>query len=82
MSNFMRVKGLKMPACLILLAAVCFLFNPVAFAESVPRVTIRTRAENNRNASVWYRVFEHYREIAVVAPPEFCTLPPNAKLVR
>ena len=49
---------------LTLLAAVSFLFYPVAFAGSVSNVTVRTQADNNRNASVWYRVPEHYREIS------------------
>lgn len=47
-----------------LLAAINFLFYAVASAADVSRVTIRTRAENNRNASVWYRVPENYREIS------------------
>lgn len=49
---------------LTLLATVSLLFSSVGFAESVSLVTIRTRAENNRNASVWYRVPENYREIS------------------
>ena len=48
----------------IVLTVVSFLFYAVAFADSVSNVTIRTRAENNRNASVWYRVPENYREIS------------------
>ena len=47
-----------------LLAAVSFLFYPVAFAGSVSNVTVRTQADNNRNASVWSRVPENYREIS------------------
>ena len=49
---------------LTLLATVSLLFSSVGFAESVSRVTVRTCAENNRNASVWYRVPENYREIS------------------
>ena len=49
---------------LTLLATVSLLFFSVGFAQCISHVTIRTRAENNRNASVWYRVPENYREIA------------------
>ena len=49
---------------LILIAWVNLLIYADAFAQSISLVTIRTRAENNRNASVWYRVPEHYREIS------------------
>ena len=48
---------------LILVAWASLLIYAGAFAQSISLVTIRTRAENNRNASVWYRVPEHYREI-------------------
>ena len=45
----------------VILVTVCF----VAYSDvaSCTNVTIRTRAANNHNASVWYRVPEHYREI-------------------
>ena len=45
---------------------VFVLFRFVAYSgvTSTTNVTIRTRAENNRNASVWYRVPANYREIA------------------
>ena len=49
---------------LTLLAIVSLLFSSVGFAGSVSHITVRTRAENNRNASVWYRVPENYREIS------------------
>ena len=47
-----------------LLAAVSLLFFSVGFAQCISHVTIRTSSENNRNATVWYRVPENYREIA------------------
>jgi poly(3-hydroxybutyrate) depolymerase len=44
---------------------VCaILFYSIAFAQNISSVTMRTKAENNRNASVWYRVPENYREIS------------------
>ena len=45
----------------VILVTVCF----VAYSDvaSCTNVTVRTQADNNRNASVWYRVPEHYREI-------------------
>ena len=49
---------------LILVVWASLLIYAGAFAQSISRVTIRTRAENNRNASVWYRVPENYREIS------------------
>ena len=48
---------------LILVAWASLLIYAGAFAQSISHVTVRTRAENNRNASVWYRVPENYREI-------------------
>ena len=48
----------------IVLTAASFLFYAVAFADRVSRVTVRTRAENNRNASIWYRAPEGYRAIS------------------
>ena len=46
----------------VILVSLCF----VAYSDvaSCTNVTVRTRAENNRNASVWYRVPENYREIS------------------
>ena len=55
---------IKSDSRLILVARVSLLIYAGAFAQSISRVTIRTRAENNRNASVWYRVPENYREIS------------------
>ena len=49
---------------LILVAWASLLIYAGAFAQSIFHVTVRTRAENNRNASVWYRVPANYREIA------------------
>ena len=49
---------------LILVAWANLLIYAGAFAQSISHVTVRTRAENNRNATVWYRVPENYREIA------------------
>ena len=51
-SGEINMRQLKMPACLTLLATVSLLFFSVGFVGSVSHVTIRTRAENNRNASV------------------------------
>ena len=48
---------------LILVAWANLLIYAGTFAQSISHVTVRTRAENNRNASVWYRVPENYREI-------------------
>ena len=39
------------------------LIYPVAFAQNISCVTVRTQAVNNRNASVWYREPEYYRDI-------------------
>ncbi len=55
---------IKSDSRLILVAWVSLLIYAGAFAQSISRVAIRTRAENNRNASVWYRVPENYREIS------------------
>ena len=49
---------------LILIAWVNLLIYADAFAQSISNITVRTRVANNRNASVWYRVLEHYREIS------------------
>ena len=49
---------------LTLIVWVIFLLSGVLCAENMSHVTVRTRAENNRNASVWYRVPENYREIS------------------
>ena len=47
--------------CLMVLPAGLIFFD--SDGVGVSRVTVRTRAANNRNASVWYRVPEGYREI-------------------
>ena len=45
----------------VIWVSVCFVvYSDVA---SCTNVTVRTQAENNRNASVWYRAPEGYREI-------------------
>ena len=49
---------------LILIALANLLICAAVFAQSISHVTVRTSSENNRNASVWYRVPENYREIA------------------
>ena len=49
---------------LTLIVWVIFLLSGVLCAENMSHVTVRTSSENNRNASVWYRVPENYREIA------------------
>ena len=49
---------------LILIALANLLICAAVFAQSISHVTVRTSSKNNRNASVWYRVPENYREIA------------------
>ena len=49
---------------LILIALANLLICAAVFAQSISHVTVRTSSKNNRNASVWYRVPEHYREIS------------------
>ena len=48
--------------CLIILLVGLTFFD--SGGVEVFRTTVRTQAANNRNASVWYRVPENYREIA------------------
>ena len=48
--------------CLIILLVGLIFFD--SGGVEVFRTTVRTQAANNRNASVWYRVPEHYREIS------------------
>lgn len=47
--------------CLIILLVGLIFFD--SGGVEVFRTTVRTQAANNRNASVWYRVPENYREI-------------------
>ena len=48
--------------CLIILLVGLTFFD--SGGVEVFRTTVRTQAADNRNASVWYRVPENYREIA------------------
>ena len=59
--NYCFEKYMKLRCLIILLVGLIFFDSG---GVEVFRTTVRTQAADNRNASVWYRVPENYREIA------------------